>query len=499
MEVLDKTGVSIMWDAIKDKYALKTSIPTKASELINDSGFLSSVVTTGTGNVLTDLTVVNNQLQFTKGTVDILSTEGAWEQIKEYIDSKLSDGDDNLPVGTLLTTYNNKNVFGDKWRLADGSILKVDNELYDTTKLYPNSSLITSSAEELFNSDNLSKSLAYTNTSSYTQYIDVLAQKKIGEYIYFVTESWCEIADDSYKESIRVIRFNINTHTIEYLYNREYWISDIGDWAYEATITSYGIVITGCSEKYLECIYCLGFDDFNFKKAYRSLDDDDDDAFSNALAFCISDEKVFFFFREGTLNRLGFVSSGSFTFEYMTKDTTGGHFTDWITNYYEHNGDIFIKATGGYMKLNPNTFVVEYSNITPVASFIQNLDDPNSIYYIHRGALYKTQEFPTGTIVATNTSFNTYSECSFLNFQGYNLCFRYKASAVLNDQYVSISQTLMPKTNVIYAYLEDNNTIIYICLYYNTSDFVITKYRVTYDQSWAALPTISNTFIKVKS
>lgn len=77
MEILDKTGVSIMWSAIKDKYALKTSIPTKTSELINDSSFLDSAVTTGTGNVLTDLTVVNNQLQFTKGTVDTSSAESA--------------------------------------------------------------------------------------------------------------------------------------------------------------------------------------------------------------------------------------------------------------------------------------------------------------------------------------------------------------------------------------------------------------------------------------
>ena len=77
MEILDKTGVSIMWSAINDKYALKTSIPTKTSELINDSSFLDSAITTGTGNVLTDLTVVNNQLQFTKGTVDTSSAESA--------------------------------------------------------------------------------------------------------------------------------------------------------------------------------------------------------------------------------------------------------------------------------------------------------------------------------------------------------------------------------------------------------------------------------------
>lgn len=424
--------------------------------------------------------------------MDFTNTQGTWKQIKEYIDSKLSGGDDNLPVGTLLTTYNNKNILGDKWKLADGSLLKEYNELYDTTKLYPNNSLITYSAEELFNSGDLSVNLAYNSSSAYNSSIKVLAQKKIGEYIYFVTENLHD--DNEYHYSVRVIRFDINKHTIEYLYNQEYRTDY--NYQYSATINNYGIVIEYHYETFVKYTYCFGFDNFTFKSV--TLYTDSDEPFSDILAFCISDEKVFFFQYEGTDRRTGFIQSGSYTFKDITKDTTGGTYdTKWY-GYYEYNGDIFIQTYEGYMKLNPDTFVVEYSNKQSVASFVQNLDDPNSMYYLISGTLYKAQEFPTGTIVATNTSLGTYSG-SFLNFQGYNLAFKYGLSAVLSDQYVYISNTLMPNTNVIYAYLEDANTIIYICLQYGTSSFVITKYKVTYDSSWTSLPTISNTFIKIKS
>lgn len=428
--------------------------------------------------------------------MDFTNTQGTWKQIKEYIDSKLSGGDDNLPVGTLLTTYNNKDVFGDKWKLADGSILKEYNELYDTTKVYPNSDLTTSAAEELFNSGNFSSKIAYDGNSSYNGYISVLAQKKIGEYIYFVTKNQYD-KNDVYRISVRVIRFNINNHTIEYLYNGQSYSSY--EYKYGATINSYGIVIQLWSETFVKYTYCLGFNKFEFKSV--TLETSSDDPFDEIFAFCISDEKVFFYQTEGTYRRGGFIQSNSYTFKDLIKDTTGATYQPRILDWYEYNGDVFIGSYEGYMKLNPDTFVVEYSNAKLVTSFIQNLDDPDSMYYLVSDTLYKTQEFPTGasTIVATNTSLKLYSLASFLNFQGYNLVFGDLNSGVLSDQYTIISYTLMPNTNVIYAYLEDANTIIYICLYYNTGSFVITKYRIAYDQSWCTLPTISNTFIKIKS
>lgn len=52
----------------------------------------------------------------------------SWSETKSYIDSKAasSGGVDSLPAGTLLRSYNSKNIFGDKWHLADGSNVVTD-------------------------------------------------------------------------------------------------------------------------------------------------------------------------------------------------------------------------------------------------------------------------------------------------------------------------------------------------------------------------------------
>lgn len=51
-----------------------------------------------------------------------------WSETKSYIDSKAaaSGGVGSLPAGTLLRSYNSKNIFGDKWHLADGSNVVTD-------------------------------------------------------------------------------------------------------------------------------------------------------------------------------------------------------------------------------------------------------------------------------------------------------------------------------------------------------------------------------------
>ena len=55
-----------------------------------------------------------------------------WSETKSYIDNKAasSGGVDSLPAGTLLRSYNSKNIFGDNWKLADGSNV-VTNQLPD--------------------------------------------------------------------------------------------------------------------------------------------------------------------------------------------------------------------------------------------------------------------------------------------------------------------------------------------------------------------------------
>lgn len=62
----------------------------------------------------------------------------SWSETKSYIDNKAasSGGVDSLPAGTLLRSYNSKNIFGDKWHLTDGSNVVTDQlpDLQDTVE-----------------------------------------------------------------------------------------------------------------------------------------------------------------------------------------------------------------------------------------------------------------------------------------------------------------------------------------------------------------------------
>ena len=62
----------------------------------------------------------------------------SWSETKSYIDNKAasSGGVDSLPAGTLLRSYNSKNIFGDKWHLTDGSNVVTDqlHDLQDTVE-----------------------------------------------------------------------------------------------------------------------------------------------------------------------------------------------------------------------------------------------------------------------------------------------------------------------------------------------------------------------------
>lgn len=161
-----------------------SNIPTKLSQLTNDKGFVAGSVS---GNTVTingvsttwtntwrgiqdNLTSTStseslsaNQGRVLKGLVDGKANSShthswsqisgapatatrwpswgevtskpdlkSWSETKSYIDNKAasSGGVDNLPAGTLLRSYNNKNIFGDNWKYADGSNV-VTNQLHD--------------------------------------------------------------------------------------------------------------------------------------------------------------------------------------------------------------------------------------------------------------------------------------------------------------------------------------------------------------------------------
>lgn len=111
MQVLDRTGVGTLWSICKTKFAL-------AGHTHNWSQ-ISGVPATATrwpswGEVTGKPELKN------------------WSETKSYIDNKAasSGGVDSLPAGTLLRSYNSKNIFGDNWKLADGSNV-VTNQLPD--------------------------------------------------------------------------------------------------------------------------------------------------------------------------------------------------------------------------------------------------------------------------------------------------------------------------------------------------------------------------------
>lgn len=111
MQVLDRTGVGTLWSICKVKFALAGHTHSWSQ--------ISGAPATATRWP-------------SWGEVTSKPDLKSWSETKSYIDSKAasSGGVDSLPVGTLLRSYNNKNIFGDNWKLTDGSNA-VANQLHD--------------------------------------------------------------------------------------------------------------------------------------------------------------------------------------------------------------------------------------------------------------------------------------------------------------------------------------------------------------------------------
>lgn len=137
--------------------------------------------------------------------MDFTNVQGEWKQIKAYIDNKISsNGADSLPVGTLLQSYKNKNIFSNKWHLADGSVYKEHNSLYDVTK----AGLIKQSSVEI-SRDNFNHSGR------------VYGPFHMKQGCYLIEHSWQESGYMNESVFIGVYKLNLQTNNYDLISNSE--------------------------------------------------------------------------------------------------------------------------------------------------------------------------------------------------------------------------------------------------------------------------------------
>ena len=154
--------------ATLDNYALASDIPTKTSQLTNDSGFLS-------------------EHQDISGKLDT----SVFENYSADTDSKITDKQDALVSGTNIKTINNQSLLGEgNITIEGGGSVTVDTEMSDTSENPVQNKVITAAIKEKPN-------VVYLTQAEY----DALETKDTSK-IYMITDAKeVESLDDYYTKT----------------------------------------------------------------------------------------------------------------------------------------------------------------------------------------------------------------------------------------------------------------------------------------------------------
>lgn len=370
--------------------------------------------------------------------MNFTDVQGTWKQIKAYIDTKISSsGADSLPVGTLLTMYQNKNIFSDKWHLADGSaILKEDSDLQ--LEIYKG---------------NLNVYVKSINTKE--QDIGNNQQINFSSLVQFENKYYCFVKNYRYLYNITDIDNPIFVKKIlygEYIQNG--WYSNTTSNVYGVTATLIYIDnskqdIKIHSESSLDRpILCFG--DYFYTQDCRRTKD------------FLNFEKVNF---EGT-SKIEHVRNSD---RWVYQSSSSGY------SLYRINNDYSIsKFTPGYTfdyaveSGNGNIFLVRSSK--------------NSGSYLY--------EFDTtiNKITGQKNFYNT--NISSLNIYDINhFCYNNSDG---NNWYYSTDNSVTVKYPL--SYYPGKSFVHNHYLYFANTDLLYDKYS----KDWYKFPTISNTYIKIK-
>lgn len=373
-----------------------------------------------------------------------------WSETKSYIDNKAasSGGVDSLPVGTLLQTYNNKNIFSNKWHLADGSLYKEQNSLYDATK----AGLVNQSNVEI-SEDNF----------GYGGMIYGPFHMKQG--CYKIIRSWQEHGYMTESVFVGVYKLNLQTNNYDLISNSELSTGD-NYTGYSRNINfninDLGIVfwLTINDEDYTEIFYSTDFKTFKLFRIYQS-------------------GTQFFFINSHTI--LGGNNNYKITYDINTQQKTelktnlkfDIRTSDDVANVYFNN-----KIYSKNFQLDCNT--MNYQQTLNTQNYYCIDYDNNILYngYNDNNVLHVRAQNASGEIVYDK---------QFQKNEGIN-----SAHSVLKfkDKLIAFGYILPDNVPAYYARKESADTFSV----YGSNN----KVTYLYDPSYILLPNIKDHYIKIK-
>lgn len=397
--------------------------------------------------------------------MNFTDVQGTWKQIKAYIDTKISSsGADSLPVGTLLTSVNNKNVFGDNFKLCDGKIyaLNVDgltNVDLSTTKQID------------FSKASLCAKYGTSNIPSVNSIYMIGDKLYIGEYydgiicFDFKTEKFNKLFDTTYGSHLdyfyidRIINVGSQKNTSPY-----YWQINV----VKSNGESISYKITDISVWYIQ-LYVAWFNN------------------------------KYILFIETNSNCYVRTTTDFQNFEEIYKTDTKTKFNQRMVD----SDHLFFTDINGYICLiNKDFSIKKYAANTGSYVYFQCLFN-NILYYIDN-SYYSDQFHMLNINTGDNTLSGMFKNSSInSNFKYYNVF----QTTINNNNYLLISNiygaaTLANNKNYTFEYIANaiypyGDYIYILCVNENNvEDKNFYMYKMYKNSQY--LPEIKNTFCKIK-
>ena len=400
-----------------------------------------------------------------------------WSETKSYIDNKAasSGGVDSLSAGTLLRSYNSKNIFGDKWHLADGSNVVTDQlpDLQDTVE--SNGSIIKETKQNV------------VEFNKYSLYF-TRAACNFGGKFYVVNRT----NDDSYTNATLFI-IDENSCTSHYINNTPY------EGIYTIQVNSEDIFIFVKLSNSLIVYYSKNEPNIKFTKI---------DLFTSDIGIDTNDNTLDSFSMIGGGKAIVVYSPNSKYDSQIIFQVYNGKYQRITNEFNTHmyhglgwlNGACYCTIDKSIYKISSDY------NISKVFTGSNNITNLKLVFYSnyciivnYSTPIYYTKDFNTYTPYSgyyNYMDFNIYR--SFVYMSGSNYENGFDSSSFLqkvNDKtlYISLDDS---KYYIAIGLLVKNDNMYFLTMGQNVNTFRIYKMHIPIGSK--VLPNMSDTYIKVK-
>lgn len=406
--------------------------------------------------------------------MNFTDVQGTWKQIKQYIDSKISSsGADSLPVGTLLTTYQNKNIFSDKWHLADGASI-TGSSLYGLNQTEEDDSVILATARANVITFTCSNKVNRVCASCYFEgkfyavasfYYDSSNNDKEDLYLIIINKDDCK----QYKITTTYysIRFNIS-------------VDKNGILIYERT--NYNIIF----------YYSQSLSDIKIETTSFSTSDIDYESSHSCEGACM-------------------IGGGNVLVSFTPKYSYYKQYVYLIKNGSKN----IINDLDGYKiqrlgSLNNNAYFYSDSNIYRISSSYEVTLVASGVQYnINYGSNYAFVQLTNPTKYVVTKDFITYFERSSTNYTdvvkyvNFIYTYKYQPNRYYDKRfclYRNGKDVTISTMHTLISAMVDNQVLYLLEFYYDEENYKNTFYiyPIRIENNAKSLPVISNTYIKIK-